>query len=79
MSEDWTSSLRIGRRIGRRLRAMSSGIGAKGSDITPRRSYVTEVNMQIGKYTVREDDAPKGSDEAPNELMTCRTTYDSCL
>ena len=53
---------------------MSSDIGPERSDIAPRRSDVAKVNMLIGLYTTREDDAPKGSDEASDEPMTCRIT-----
>ena len=74
MSGDWTSSRRIGRHVGRRLRAMSSDIGRKGSDITPRRSDFVEVNIPIGQYAARENDAPKGSNKVLDEPMICRIT-----
>ena len=59
MSEDWMSDRRNGRHISRRLRAMSSSIGPKGSDIALRRSGVADINMSIGQYIIREDDMPK--------------------
>ena len=72
MLGDWTMSQRIGRRVSRRLRAMSLGIGLEGSDITPRRSDVADDNMSIWQYGVREDNTPKGSDEVLDKPMTCR-------
>ena len=53
---------------------MSSSIGPERLDIVPRRSDVAKVNMSIGQYAAREDDTPKGSNEALDEPMTCQTT-----
>ena len=74
MSEDWTLSQRIDRRVGRRLRVVNSGIRPRRLDIVPKRSDV--VRRQHADWAIRRrrGRCAERLDKAPEEPMTYRTT-----
>lgn len=69
-SEDWTSGRKIDRRIGKRLRAVNSGIGPRSVDIAPK---ISELRRSTGRLSNRPQERTmcRRIERSVDEPMTC--------